>query len=207
MSDSIFPTLVGADISVERTQEYDTKTQIESGGRVLTISSRTQAVYRWSLTYNVITATELTTLSAFQHSMGGRKDTFLFSDPLIPSATLWPFRDGVGTGSIHTAGDGAQTVFYLCDPQGDPIPSIGALAVYSYVNGVLQSPLSGDFSAAYVGGGLQVTFTVAPPNGHSMTWSGGYYRRARFADDSMKIKRIVSDRYSAKFDLVSQVLP
>ena len=49
-----------------------------------------------------------------------------------------------------------------------------------------------------------VTFTVAPAAGAVLTWTGSYYRRARFAADNLAADRIVAQVWNVKsLDLVS----
>lgn len=43
-----------------------------------------------------------------------------------------------------------------------------------------------------------ITFTAPPASGAVLTWSGSYYRRARFADNNLSAERIVSQIWSAK---------
>jgi hypothetical protein len=211
MSDAIFPSYDGLDIAVKREQLYDTRTQRESGGRELTISSRSQARYSWTLKINRLTQTEADALSAFHAGRRGRWDTFLFSDPLMPTATLWTFRDGIGTGTLRAVGNGALTDFYMCDPNADPIAErgldLGVLSNLSVrVNGVTKT-FTSDYTLNTTNGALRIHFVAAPGGGLSIDWSGPYLRRCRFDEDGLKITRIVSGIYSATVNLTSQVLP
>lgn len=205
MSNSVFPTITGLTPDVERSQEYDTRSQKESGGRDLAFGTRTQARYGWRQSYGYLSATDLTTLSAFVHAMRGKWDSFLYSDPVTPTASLWTFRDGIGTGTFRTTGNGAWTVVYMCDWNGDPVAADnGALTIR--VNGVTKT-LTTDYALDVTNGALRITFVAAPGNGLSVDWSGGYYRRCKFTNDTLSIKKIVSGAYTASCDLISQVLP
>jgi hypothetical protein len=223
MSYSFFPVFEGIDIGVERTQEYDTKIQRESGGRNLTIGRRSQAVYRWRLTYNLIrdyaATDEFLTLTHLHAVLVGRKDPLLFRDPISPTATLWPFRDGIGTGTIRSTGNGTSTVMYCCDTNGDPLPY--SHAPFVFVNGVqlVYGAGAGKYISDGTTGCLRVTFGTAPGSGDPIAWSAGtdpadplgittaYYRLVRFAGDGLTLTRRFSGLYTAKVELVSQVLP
>jgi hypothetical protein len=213
MSDAVFPTFESIDMAVDRSQEYDTRSQKESGGRDLTISARTQARYSWRLTFGFLrdyaSTNEGQVLSAFMHARRGRFDSFLFSDPMAPNATLWSFRDGVGTGTLRTAGNGVFTTAYFCDWNGDPIAGAGPTTLVVRVNGtpLVYGTGAGKFTYTVVGGALMVTFGTAPGNGLAIDWSGNYYRRCKFTSDGLTTTRRSSGIHSAKMELTSQVLP
>ncbi|MDI3260370.1 MAG: DUF2460 domain-containing protein, partial [Sinobacteraceae bacterium] len=43
-----------------------------------------------------------------------------------------------------------------------------------------------------------VTFSTAPASGHVLTWSGTYYYRCRFADDSEDFSQFLAQLYELK---------
>jgi hypothetical protein len=208
MSDSVYPTISDLNLKVSRRQVYSTRVQTEGGGRELTIASRTQAVYEWTLDYGYLTAANVETLSAFQSSMGGRKDTFFYSDPFLPYVAVGRLRSGFGAGSFLTVGNGTWTTAYLCDPNGDPM----------WHDPGYSTPPTGPFDFLPSAGGtlttgtlttqpLKFVFSSAPGIGVATSWAGSLLRVVRFADDDIQITRIVSGIYSATVELTSQVMP
>lgn len=110
------------------------------------------------------------TLVGFFNQVQGKAGDWLYSDPY----------DNAVAGMQFGVGDGATTAFQLTRTLGgfaDIIQNLnGTPAIY--VNGTPTTPLS--ISAT----GL-VTFSSAPANGASLTWTGSFYYRCRFNDDSL----------------------
>jgi hypothetical protein len=52
-----------------------------------------------------------------------------------------------------------------------------------------------------------VTFASPPSSGHFLSWSGNYYRRVRFDQDSMPLERIVSQMWKAGTIKLVSVVP
>lgn len=209
MSNLVFPTLKGFDITVNRMPVYATLVQVAASGKELRASFQTFPRYKWELTLNFVrqvgfsaaTPTdEAGTLQRFFMAHLGQWDSFLFSDPYDSSETATPF--GVG--------NGVTTAFQIqrCEPgtwAGPaanywPAAGSGFEPIYElngapsiYVNGVLKTAGT-DYS---ITNGL-VTFTVAPANGLTLTWTGSYYRRVRFADDTLEMERFGSQVWDGK---------
>ncbi len=85
MSNSVFPTLPGLDVSVKRTPTFDTAVQQARSGKELRASWRANPRYVYKLKFNVLRSVaalqEVQTLVNFFETHRGRWDSFLFNDP------------------------------------------------------------------------------------------------------------------------------
>lgn len=110
----------------------------------------------------------LATVAAFYVAMQGAGQDWLYLDPFDNTVTTMPF----GTG------DGVTTQFQLTRGNGlDLIQNVnGAIAVF--LNGVPTYTYG--VSATGV-----VIFATAPPAGVTLTWTGSFFYRCRFLEDSL----------------------
>lgn len=197
MSSSIYPTLAGSLIDVERTALYDTTVQRESSGRELRVSRQSAARYRYSISYDFLRqdfsgGDEFATLSNFFATHRGGWDSFLFSDP----------KEAIYSGAFLGTGDGTTTVFYARDSSLDRIAAFnGSPAIY--VAGALRT-LTTHYTQDLATG--RITFVTAPTAGQALTWDGSFYRRVRFDGDSLRAQRRFSRVWKASVSLIS-VLP
>lgn len=197
MSSSIYPTLAGSLIDVDRTVVYDTTVQRESSGRELRLARQSAARYRYFIRYDFLRqdfsgGDEFATLANFYATHRGGWDSFLYTDPKSDTASATSF----GTG------DGTTTIFYLRDEMGDRIGACnGTPSIYKAA--VLQT-VTTHYTLDSTSG--KVTFVAAPTAGQALTWTGSFYRRVRFADDTMKSSRRYSRVWQASVELLS-VLP
>ncbi len=197
MSTSIYPTLAGSLITVDRTTFYDTTVQRESSGRELRVSRQSAARYRYSISYDFLRqdfsgGDELATLSNFYATHRGGWDSFLYSDP----------KESTYAGAFLGTGDGTTTVFYARDSSFDRIGAFnGSPAIYKA--GALQT-ITTHYTQDLATGAI--TFVTAPTAGQALTWDGSFYRRVRFANDSWSTQRRHSRTWKATVELVS-VLP
>lgn len=186
MSNAIFPTFPGLAWSTFKTPEWSTAAQRAVSGKEVRMAQRSRPVWQFSLSYEVLRGAsqlqELQKLMGFFNARQGSFDSFLYSDPSDSSATA----QAIGTG------DGLTKTFQLrhqIDSWSEPIGY--APSPVLFINGVQ--------SAAFTcPDGLNVTFTVAPPNGAAITWTGSYYFRVRFAKDSMEFEQFMRDLWLNK---------
>ncbi len=196
MSSSVFPTLSGSVLDIDREAAYATTVQREAGGRELRVNTQAAAIYKWRIGYDFLRqdagGDEAQTLLAFFKAHRGAWDSFLFTDPYNASVTA----QGFGTG------DGTTTVFYLTDEMTERVSAVNGTASI-YKAGVLQTITTHytiDTSTA------KVTFVTAPTAGQALTWTGAFYRRVRFADDQLPLGRRAGRVWKGEARLVS-VLP
>ncbi|MDA8095591.1 MAG: DUF2460 domain-containing protein [Betaproteobacteria bacterium] len=188
MSDVVFPVLPGLSWSVSKAPVWKTLTQQTVSGLELRAAMMSYPLWRFMLTYDVLRGDninqELQTLMGFFLARQGSYDTFLYSDPTDNTVTTQTF----GTG------DGTTTAFQLLRGVGgylEPIQNVnGNPSVY--VDGVLQA---GSYTIGSTG---IVSFTGAPPAGALLTWTGSFYFRARFMQDTAEFEEFMQDLWRLK---------
>lgn len=194
MSSSIYPSLAGVQIGVERTPVYSTTVQTEASGRELRVAQRSAALYRYRMAYDFLrqdaAGDEAQTLLAFLAAHRGSWDSFLFTDPYASTASATSF----GTG------DGSTTVFYLRDEMGDRIGAPNGTPQI-FKAGVLQTGGGTHYTLDSTNG--KVTFVAAPAAAAALTWTGAFYRRVRFARDDLQTSRRFSRIWRAEVELLS----
>jgi hypothetical protein len=102
---------------------------------------------------------------------------------------------GFGTGT------GTQTVYQMTRSYGgyvEPVNNLNA-APLIYVAGVLKT-VTTDYTINSTG---QITFVAAPANGAALTWTGTFYYRCRFLNDSIDPMQFMQNLYDlGKLDFV-----
>jgi uncharacterized protein (TIGR02217 family) len=189
MSDSVFPSLPGLTWGTTKTPEWKTIVQESVSGKELAASLMTYPRWTYTLSYEFLRSgaqAELQTLVGFFNARRGKFDDFLYTDPDDNAVTAQQF----GTG------DGTSTVFSLVRTYGgftEPVQNLNS-APSIYVNGVLKT-LTTDYTISSLG---VVTFVNAPASSAALTWSGTYYWRVRFLQDSSEFTNFMQQLYSAK---------
>lgn len=189
MSDAVFPTLPGLKWGTTKTPMWKTVTQESVSGMELRASLMTYPRYRITLGYEFLRAdaeyTELQQLIGFFNARRGAWDDFLWLDP----------DDNTAAAQVFGTGDGATKIFTIGrDYGGFREPVLDFLAAPQIrVAGVLKAS-PGDYTIT----AGKVTFGTAPANGASLTWSGQYYRRVRFANDETEFEAFLQNLWSAK---------
>jgi uncharacterized protein (TIGR02217 family) len=192
MSSLIFPALPGIN-GVEVTRNYVWKTAVQEAisGKMTAVGLRTYPLVHYELIVNLmrnnIATSELLELQGLYNAMGGRRDSFLYSDPEFN--TISPAQ--ASTLGVFGTGDGSTLVFQLLATfqnaggpgaaeiiqNGNPINWSGAVL---YDNGTAIS--AANYSIGPTG---IVTFGAghAPAAAHTLSWSGSWYYRCRFDED------------------------
>ena len=197
MSNSVYPTLAGAQKEVDRVPIYSSIVQREASGRELRVNTQTAARYKYRISYDFLRqdysgGDELATLSNFFATMRGSWDSFLFTDP----------KESTYAGAFLGTGDGVTTIFYMRDSSYERIGAAnGSPAIYKA--GALQT-ITTHYTQDLATG--KITFVTAPTAGQALTWDGSFYRRVRFASDEMSVSRRGARIWQADVELVS-VLP
>jgi hypothetical protein len=133
-------------------------------------------------------------LMGLYFSCNGRAGTFLFNDPF----------DNTVTAANFGTGDGSSQTFQLVRPMGtggnDIVQNLnGAPSLYN--NGTL---LTSGYSIDSKG---VVTFDSAPADGHALTWTGSFYFRLRFKEDTLQeLKEFFNEAWTAQLDFESVIL-
>ena len=188
MSSSVYPTLPGLTWGLTRTPIWKTGKSETASGREFAVSYMTYPRYLYRLQYEFLRETgsfsELRTLVGFFNSMRGSFDSFLFLDP----------DDSVATNQQFGVGDGVTTRFQVTRSMGgfaEPVFDFVAGTTSFFVNGSLQA------SGITLANGL-LTFASAPAAGAVLTWSGTYYWRCAFTNDSTEFSQFMQRLWEAK---------
>lgn len=183
MSNSVFPDLPGLKIEIKRTPIWKTLKQESASGRVVTAALMTYPLRRYGLSFEFLRSgggyTELQQVEAFFNQHKGAYESFLFNDP----------DDNAVVDQVFGTGNGTQTSFPLLRTRGgfsEPVQSVNGVPTIK-VNGVTKAtPADYTISANGI-----VVFAVAPPAGHALTWTGSYYWRCRFVNDTSEFERFM----------------
>lgn len=187
MSNLVYPVLPGLMFGATRTPIWSSIVKTSVNGREFRSANFQIPRYRYTLQYEFLRSAaawaELQTLFGFYNQLLGGWDTFLFSDP----------DDNAVTAQAFGVGDGSTLTFQLVRSLGGFVEPVYALngTPTIYVNGTPTTPAS--ISAT----GL-VTFSAAPAAAAAITWTGSFYWRCRFADDSLEFEKFMAQLWAAK---------
>ncbi len=192
---AVFPSLPGLSWELKKTPEFRTSIQTASSGREQRGAFRAYPVWRFSLLFDWLRAGnpryEYETLQGFILGRRGSFESFLFLDPTDSVCTDMPF--GVG--------DGEQTAFQLTRAFGfhgsfsfvEPVENIKTLTAIRMNGTTLSAP--NDYAISSTG---LVTFTVPPAVGAVLTWSGTFYFRCRFGEDTADFARTLPNLWELR---------
>lgn len=187
MSNIIFPTLAGLKWDRLKIPEWSTKVQRTTSGKEARVSFFSYPIWNFTLSFEFLrtdaTIDELAALVGLFNQVKGSYDTFLFSDPYDNAVTIMPF----GTG------DGVTTQFQLTRAYGgaaEPIQNLNGTP-HIYINAV-------ETFAFTVGATGIVTFSSPPAIGSSLTWTGNFYFRCRFKNDTMEFNNFMVNLWENK---------
>ena len=96
------------------------------------------------------------------------------------------------TGQSFGIGDGSTKTFGLVRSYGGFVEPIGA------VNGTPTIYINGSSTSAYTITNNVLTFTSAPSSGSVLTWTGNFYYKCRFMQDSMEFNQFLHQLWEAK---------
>lgn len=212
MSDDIFPTNLPG-IKWDRVRAVTFKTSIYEAlsGAERRIRHRPSPKRRIELAYEVLRETpglaELQTLQGFYEARSGAYDSFLFHDPYDSQVTNLQF--GLGDG-VTTEFQLVRTIGAVTEVVHNPEPGLAVGRRWfpaSSDDALFWPQPSGLWEIAdeYISdepwtllpNGI-VQFTTPPPAGKRLLWTGRFYYRARFADDTFDstefMRRLFSNR-------------
>lgn len=190
MSNQVFPTLAGLSWGIVKRPRWNTRVQSSISFVETRIRFASLPQWRWSLPFQFLrqnaTDAEFQALADFYNSRSGQWDSFLYSDPTDNTVTDMNFGTGDGSTVAFQLGRRLLTGGLL-----EPIYNVQTLTNIKKA-GVLQtSPANYSISAS----GL-VTFTSAPAAAAALTWTGTYYWRCRFDQDSADLTNFASTFWS-----------
>ncbi len=186
MSTNIFPDLPGLSWSRKKTPLWSTKVQTTASGKELRASYYSYPKWQFSLSYEVLRESgraELQALIGLFNSCQGSYDTFLYTDPDDCQVT----KQGIGLG------DGSTKVFGLVRTYSgftEPIGAVNGMPII-YVNNT-------QVTSGYSVSDNVLTFSSAPPSNTVISWSGSFYFKCRFLQDSIEFNQFLSKLWEAK---------
>lgn len=199
MSNAVFPNFPGLTFGVTRTPIWSTTPKRSVSGREFRSANMSYPRYKFKLGYEVLRQkgayTEFTTLVGFFNARQGAFDSFLFTDP----------DDNTVAAQVIGTGDGSNKLFQLVRTFGgfvEPVFDANS-APLIYVGGVLKT-LTVDYTINTVG---LVTFVTAPGAGVSVTWTGTFYRRVKFTQDSAEFAKFMANLWELKTLEIETVKP
>lgn len=186
MSNELFPTLPGLAWRTEKEPEYDTLVKRSVSGYEVRSSRRDYPVYTIKMVFEFLrssaTYPELQAIVGLFLRHRGQADSFLLLDPDDSVANATPF--GVGDGSRRTFQLTARWAGFT-----QPAAHIRALDLIT----IGGSPVGGSAIQSWSPSTGIVTLATAPAAGAILTWSGSYYYRCRFADDTLTPRQLMQD--------------
>lgn len=195
MSNAIFPTLPGLTWSSTKASQFSTRIQRSVSGRELRAAYYSTPIWKFSLSYEFLRADarqELQQLIGFFNARQGSFDSFLYFDPT----------DNACSKQIFNIGDGVTSRFKLSRNLGGFVEPISALRTLSSIQYDGVNVSANTYTANMSDG--TVTFVPPPPAGTVLSWTGEFYFRVRFAQDTTEFENFMHNLWSAKkVELVS----
>lgn len=184
MSNALYPTLPGLTWGMTKTPVWSTQVQKAVSGRELRASYFSYPIYKIKLKYEFLRSgaqAELQALMGFYNARQGSFDSFLLNDA----------SDNTVTDQAFGTGNGVKTQFQLVRTYG------GFAEPIAYVNGAAVIKSNGTVVSNYTIANGVVTFAAAPAVGAVLTWSGSFYYRVRFANDTLDFQQVYRQIWSA----------
>lgn len=184
MSNALYPSLPGRAFPLVKVPRFKTQVDEAMSGRDWTSSGQVYPRYTYKIPYSYLSEADFATMQGFFNNRRGRLDTFLFDD-----------RDDntVATPQVIGTGNGTATKFPLLRSFGGFVEQVGRANVMGTVR------INGSPTALYtVGDDGSITFNTAPGNGLSIDWTGTYYWRCRFVQDTMEFSEFLRKMREAR---------
>lgn len=190
MSQSVFPSFPGLAWPVTRKPVFNTVTKRSVSGNEIRVAHQQYPLYEFGLSYEFLQAAsigDLQKLLAFFLLMRGSFDSFLFTDQLDYSVTAGSFGSGDGTTvafQLVRSFNGGAFSFV------EPVENVNTITAIN-INGVPTTNY-------VVGDTGIITFTEPPGAGLLLTWTGTFYYRCRFSDDSTEFTNFAKDLWQVQ---------
>lgn len=181
----MLPAFPGLVYPIGRATSYKTLTAGSLSNRVANLALQKYPVHTYNLSYEIlrddVSPSEFKALIGLFNACGGRFDSFLYSDPVFNTVTNEPF--GVG--------DGTTTDFQIIatfQNSGGP----GGPDIIQNFNGAPSFYDNGSTAGLSALGATGIlTFSTPPANGHVLTWSGSFYQRCHFDQDTLQAQQFM----------------
>lgn len=191
---NVFPRLPGLAWPVKKTAIVKTLRRQSLSGRETRLAFMRYPRYAFELSYNYLTQDHVEQLVGFYAAVATTAAEFFFDA-------------GPGDNAVERAGfgvgDGATTTFELMHSIGgwfaEPVGgSFGARSAFV---------ANADAAATFSDADNTVTFDAAPTAGAALQWTGNYYYRVVFDDDSQGVEQFLSQIYESKTVRLKSVVP
>jgi len=189
MSNAIYPVLPGLMFPTQKQPEFSTAIKKSVSGKEYRAAFMQYPLWTFDLTYeflrNGLAGNDLNTLLGFFLARQGSFDNFLFNEP----------SDYLATDVTFGTGDGTTTQFQLVRGLGafvEPVQNVNILTNIKS-NGAIVSG-----SGYSLGSTGIVTFITAPVASAVLTWSGTFYYRVRFTQDTSQFSQFMQDLWENK---------
>lgn len=206
MSNAVYPDIgtagggIGPSLDtggIRKAPVFDTQKQVSSSGYEVRADRMSYPLYNITIGYALLLDDDTRDQNAadfgdptnrfrriwgFYLARQGSKDSFLLRDP----------QDDHVTDQLFGVGDATLTQFQLMRTTGigqtfdEPVMNVNVITNIKKNGVALVNPTDYTISAT----GL-VTLAVAPANGLLMTWTGTYYYRCRFVDDTQDFEQFL----------------
>ncbi|MBF0098361.1 MAG: DUF2460 domain-containing protein [Magnetococcales bacterium] len=192
---AIFPSLPGMSWELKKTPEFRTSIQTAVSGREQRGAFRAYPVWRFTLLFDWLRAGNLPhdyeELQGFFLMHRGSFTSFLFLDPTDSLCVDMPFGKGndIQAQFQLTRSFGFNTSFTFAEP----VENLKSVTAIKLDGQLLSAP--GDYTVS--GTGL-VSFTVPPTSKSIITWSGIFYYRCRFAEDTADFARTLPNLWELR---------
>ena len=191
MSNLVFPTLAGIAWNVAKQPEFHTKIQKAVSGREVRLAFMSSPMVTFKMQYDVLRQnsaySELKTLLSFFLTVKGSFDSFLYDD----------LTDNAVTNQQFGVGNGGTQYYQLVRAYG-----AGSTSFAEAVQNLKAAPtikVNGSTVSNYtISDDGMVHFDTAPVSGAVLTWTGGYYYRVRFNQDSSEFNQFMKDLFELK---------
>ena len=196
MSSLVFPTgFTGLQLIQKRTPQWNTQVQSAVSGKESRLNKRSSPLMLYELAFEVLrddlAVSDFRKLVGFFNAVQGSFDTFLYTDPYWNTVAAHQF--GTGDGSTKSF----QVTSTFKDATGFGWPEAiqnfnGTPQIFN--NGTLQT-ITTQYTMSGTG---VVTYVTAPGVGVALTWTGSWYYRCRFMDDTLDVTEIMSRWWALK---------
>ena len=194
---NVMPRLPGQSAVYHKAPLWSAKVARATSGRERRTAYWPYPLWQFEIALNVLrqaaSPAELTKLWEFFNLAAGQFGPWLFVDLADCQLTSTAAGQLMNTATGGFTGDGATTLFQFTRPLNSFVEPV--YGVYQPV--VLDNGAPTAATLTFNANGT-VSFSVAPANGHALTWFGYYYFLCRFSQDDLTADQIVSQLYGAQ---------
>jgi hypothetical protein len=192
VSSNVFPSLSGLTWPFGHSVSYKSLSDESQSKRLATLALQTYPVHTWTLNYDIlrddVSPSDIRSIVGLFNACRGRYDSFLFTDPTFNSVSGQVF--GVGDGNTKNF----QVVANFQNAGGAGGPDI-----IQNFNGLPTIFDNGGTPGAYsIGPTGIIAFTTAPAAGHVLTWTGSFYYRCHFLNDTLQVQQFANQWWSTQ---------